>query len=85
MISDGVNIHIGLDIEPWEVSELIDEVYPIIHKVVPNIRFEVNAYSTYEEECGGFSDHGVLTFNITKLTEDEITFIEKVIFENQFR
>ena len=70
-----------LDIEPWEVCELIDDINPIIHKVIPNVRFEINAYRTYKEEYGGFLAHGVLTFDTTKLTKNQISFIKKIIFE----
>ena len=82
IIHDGVNIHIDLDIEPWEVGELIDEIYPIIHKLLPYVKFEINAYRTYEEEYGGFLSHGILTFEMGNLTQDEITFIKKVVFAN---
>ncbi len=82
IFDNGINIYIDLDIEPFEVYEFIDVICPIVHKVVPNISFEVDAYRTYEEEYGGFLAHGVLTFDITELTEDEITFIKKVVFEN---
>ena len=82
MINDEVNVHLNLEIEPWEVSELLDEVYPIIHKVLPSVMFEVNSYKRYEEEYGGFEAYAVLTFKIAELTQQDIVFIKKVITEN---
>jgi len=82
IFDNGINIYIDLDIEPFEVYEFIDVICPIIHKVIPNIMFEVDSYRVYEEKYGGFLAYGVLAFDITKLTKDEITFIKKVVFEN---
>lgn len=75
-------IYLDMDMEPWEVGELIDEVYPVVHEVIPNIKLEVDGYRTYEEEYGGFIARGILKLDMQELSKDDLIFIKKVIFEN---
>ncbi len=72
------------DMEPWEVGELIDDVYPILYEVIPDIKLEVDGYRTYEEEYGGFLAHGILKIDMQELSKDDLIFVKKVIFENMY-
>ena len=74
-MSDGCNIYINLTIEPYEVYELIERVYPLVHPTLPSLKFTVDGYKRYEEDYGGFNAYGVLSFNETEFTQDEIGFI----------
>ncbi|QSZ42210.1 hypothetical protein GJV85_08820 [Sulfurimonas aquatica] len=74
-------LHINMDMEPWEVGELVDSVYPILRQKIPQVKLEVNGYRTYEEEYGGFLAHGVLTIDTKKLNKKDINFIREVIFQ----
>lgn len=78
----GCILHIDMDMEPWEVAELIDSIYPTLIQQVPHMKFEMNGYRTYEEEYGGFIAHGVLSLDTNNLKREDLNFIREVILEN---
>lgn len=78
----GCIVYIDMDMEPWEVGELIDNIYPIIKQKVSQIKLEVDGYRTYEEDYGGFMAHGVLTMDTNNLSKEDVDFIREVILEN---
>ena len=75
------SLSVDLEMEPWEVSDLMDSVYPIVHKKVPNFSYKINAYKTYEEEFGGFFYHGVLEIDMLEISKEEISYIKNIIYQ----
>jgi len=73
-------ININMDMEPYEVSELINDNYLEIESLLSKMNLKINSYRLYEEEYGGFCHYGVLQFDIDKLNLKELDLIKTLLF-----
>lgn len=81
-IVSGTISYIDMDMEPWEIGELMNDIYPTIKQKVPHAKLEIDAYKTYEEEYGGFTLHGILTIDTYNLSNEDMNFIKEMILRN---
>ena len=73
-------ISIDMQIEPYELTELIDTITPHIEDILPKLNLKIDSYRNYEEEYGGFCYYGVLQFDIEELSFKELDLMKELLF-----